>query len=186
MQSADSFQRQYRDTIGSFATGVTVLLIEREGIVVGMTANGITSLSLEPTQLLVCPGKQTRFAGFLGSDIDFTVNILGDHQEPHSNFFASGPEATFAVGSIHDDPPFELLPWPEAGRAPRLSGCIASVGCKVHAVHEGGDHWIVVGDVTGLHRSESVRWPLLYFEGQYHFPSKMAGAHLRPDFNPYQ
>ena len=185
MKQSIDFQNQYRSTIGQFATGVTVLLTETGGDVIGMTANGITSLSLVPTQLIVCPAKQTRFARFMDEGVHFTVNILGDHQEAQSNFFACNPDATFQVGATHDDPPFALLSWPEVGNVPRLSGCLASIGCTVHRRFEGGDHWIVVGNVAGLHRSAKPSWPLLYYEGQYHHPSKLMEKHLRPDFDPY-
>ncbi len=186
MTRTEDFHKQYRTTIGMFATGVTVLLIEKQGDVIGMTANGVSSLSLEPTRLIVCPGKLTRFADFMGKGVDFTVNILGDHQEEHSNFFALHPEATFRVDDTHHTPAFELPAWLEAGRAPRLANCIASIGCRIHEIHEGGDHWIVVGDVVALHRTDGALWPLLFFDGRYHQPSKLMAPHLRSEFNPYE
>jgi 3-hydroxy-9,10-secoandrosta-1,3,5(10)-triene-9,17-dione monooxygenase reductase component len=50
---------------------------------------------------------------------------------------------------------------------PRLEGCLAAIACTIHAVHEGGDHWIVVGEVVGLHRSEHVSRPLVFYGGGY-------------------
>ena len=77
MSDKEEFQRNYRDVIGLFATGVTVLLTEKDGEVRGMTANAVTSLSLDPTLLIVCPSKASRFAQMLEVGASFSVNILG-------------------------------------------------------------------------------------------------------------
>ena len=82
--------KAYRQTIGLFATGVTVLLAKRDDEVRGMTANAVASLSLEPTLVIVCPSKQAHMAEFLNLGNDFTINILSEEQEPLSNFFAGG------------------------------------------------------------------------------------------------
>ena len=73
--------RLYRNTIGLFATGVTVVSTQVEGTVHGMTANAVTSLSLEPLLLLVAVAKQARLATLLPQASGFTVNILRAEQE---------------------------------------------------------------------------------------------------------
>ncbi len=187
MASKD-FQAEYRKTIGRLATGVTVILAEREGDVRGMTANAVTPVSLDPTRLLFCASKKARFSDLIREGADFSVNILGDHQESLSNYFAHTPDATFAVGKFDGkgQPEFELLEWPDAGAAPRLGDCIAAIGCRVHMIFDGGDHRIVVGDVKALHRGEDSPWPLLYFEGGYHHPSRLVGEHLDPNADPFE
>ena len=160
MSDPREFQNRYRRTMGLFATGVTVVLAERDGEVHGMTANAVTSLSMEPTLLIVCPAKGTRMADHLADGSHFTINILSEGQEELSNHFASPP----AEGSA---PEFELIPWDAAGRAPRLGGCLGSLGCRVQAIHDGGDHWIVVGEVLDLHVGNDAPGPLIFFGGKY-------------------
>ncbi len=185
--SSKEFQTEYRETIGRFATGVTVILAEQDGDVRGMTANAVTSVSLDPTLLLFCPSKKARFSELVRTGRDFTVNILGDHQESLSNYFAHTPDASFKIGRYGGggQPEFELLDWPEAGAAPRLGDCISALGCRVQTICDGGDHWIVVGEVKALHRDENACRPLLFFEGSYCHLSRMAGEHLDPATDPY-
>lgn len=182
MNSEDraAFEQTYRRTIGRFATGVTVLLAERDGVVRGMTANAVTSLSLDPTLLIVCPSKRSRFGGLLAEGTSFTVNILGDDQEGVSSAFAHTDS-----DDLRADPPAPLTVWTEAGTAPRLDACIAALGCRVHQLHDGGDHWIVVGEVVALHTPGEEPWPLLFFEGAYHHPSRMAGNKIERETDPY-
>ena len=181
MSDKKEFQRNYRNVIGLFATGVTVLLAEKGGEVRGMTANAVTSLSLDPTLLIVCPSKASRFAQMLEVGVDFSVNILGDHQEQDSNFFAGTQE-----GGLGKDDACGLENWPDSHAAPRLRDCIAAMACRVHQMHDGGDHWIVVGEVLDLYHSGPQPWPLLFFEGSYHQPSRMAGQHLEPAADPFK
>ncbi len=154
--------RAYRNTIGLFATGVTVVTTQVGDDVHGMTANAVASLSLDPMLLLVSVGKKARLATLLRHTTTFTVNVLRADQEALSTFFA---------GSWKDaePPPFEFLPWdehPELG-AVRLSNGLASIGCKVHEILEGGDHWIVIGEVVALSQGEEPRNPLLFYGGRY-------------------
>lgn len=171
--------RAYRQTIGLFATGVTVLLAEREGEVHGMTANAVTSLSLEPTLVIVCPSKRANLADFLISGNHFTINILSEQQESLSNFFANWR---------HEEPPpaYEFIPWAAAGEAPRLDGCLAALACRVAQVHDGGDHWIVVGQVLDLYRSEETHRPLLFFGGEYRHIRRQESEHILPSADAYR
>jgi flavin reductase (DIM6/NTAB) family NADH-FMN oxidoreductase RutF len=149
--------RAFRQAAAQFATGVTVISIEAGGEVKGMTANSFTSLSLDPPLLLFCVGRQTRIAHVIHSTPRFCVNILGDHQRDLSAYFA---------GAWRDavPPPHTFQDWEQV---PRLEGCLAALSCKVHAIHEGGDHWIVVGEVVGLHRSGQAMRPLVFYGGGY-------------------
>lgn len=169
LDQSEIFKRAYRDTIGLFTTGVTVLFAEQDGLVRGMTANALASLSLEPVRLIVCPAKSAPFSRVLERGSTFTINILGEHQQAHSELFAHN-QAPLDAGSRHADPEFELLEWTEAGGAPRLSDCVAALACRVERLVDGGDHWIVIGDVTTVYRSQSARAPLLYFAGSYGAP----------------
>ena len=110
--------QEFRQTIGAFATGVTVIAADVEGEVHAMTANAVSSLSLDPLLLLVCLGKQTRMSALLERTNGFSINILREEQQALSNFFA---------GAWKQDspPPFRFVSW-EGG--PRLEGCLAALG----------------------------------------------------------
>jgi flavin reductase (DIM6/NTAB) family NADH-FMN oxidoreductase RutF len=174
----DLFLKHYRSSIGLFATGVTVLIAERDGDIRGMTANAVTSLSLEPVQLIVCPAKEARFSQLMEPGTQFTVNILGVHQEQISNYFA-GPESDKEMPENID-----LITWRnmEIGipyKAPCLSDSVASFACNVKQMHDGGDHWIVVAEVLDIYQNKLSIQPLLFFGGSYHHPSAMHRQHLK-------
>jgi flavin reductase (DIM6/NTAB) family NADH-FMN oxidoreductase RutF len=149
--------KEFRQTMGFFATGVTVIAAQVDEKFHAMTANAVTSLSLNPMLLLICIGKQARMAGFLKDATGFSVNILRDNQKALSTFFAGGwKEDT--------EPPFRFVPWVNA---PRLEGCLAALACEMHEWLEGGDHYIVIGRVTTLHQGIEPRKPLLFYNGKY-------------------
>ena len=180
MIEIQQLQQEYRDTIGLFATGISVLIAENNSEVRCMTANAITSLSLDPIQLIVCPSKNSTFASILEPGTHFTVNILGIHQENVSNYFA-GPQDKNETEEDH----FDYL-FPATIKAPRLKDCIASFACQLVQQHDGGDHWIVVGKVLEVHKKPEEVKPLLYFGGQYHHPSDISKPHLETKVDPYR
>ena len=148
--------RTLRKTVGNFVTGVTVVAFEDiEGTTRAMTANSFTSLSLEPPLVLFCVGKQTRTGRAIHEATRFSINILAEDQQDLSKYFAGGWRQS-------TPPPFAFADW--FGR-PRLEGSAASLACDVHAIHEGGDHWIVVGRVIAVDASDAR--PLVFFRGAY-------------------
>lgn len=148
--------RTFRQTVGQFVTGVTVIAMEIESEIRAMTANSFTSLSLNPPLVLFCLGKGTK-AGQLIHDVQtFSVNILARDQEALSSYFAGA--------QLDEAPPFAFT---RIDGAPLLDGCVAALGCRVDAVHEGGDHWIVVGQVVSARTSGEARDPLVFFGGRY-------------------
>ena len=150
--------RAFRRTIGFFATGVTVVAAGDAGEWRAMTANAITSLSLEPMLLILCVHKKAHMAAWLQEGRGFSVNILRQEQRDLSTYFAGG----WAAGE--DPPPFEFVPW-KGG--PRLAYCAAAIGCEQHQMLDGGDHWIVVGKVIALYRGRDPIDPLLFYRGRY-------------------
>ena len=150
--------RDFRDTLGCFATGITVITtVDGEGAPVGMTANAFTSLSLEPPLVLFCLDRKGNSFEAFHTNRSFAVNILAAGQEDLSRRFASkGPQKWSGV---------TFDSW-DTG-CPILRGCIANLECQVDSVFEGGDHVIVVGKVMRLERSEDETRPLLYFRGRY-------------------
>lgn len=154
---AGSDARTFRDALGCFATGVTVVTaIGPDDTPVGLTANSFTSVSLDPPLLLVCIANRAGSAAALRAADRFAVNVLQIGQQPTSNRFAGKGEDRFAT-----------TPW-EVGEfgTPVLAGSLSSFECAREAVHDGGDHFILVGRVLKA-IFEPRRDPLLYFRGKY-------------------
>lgn len=149
--------RVFRQTVGQYVTGVTVIAMEAEGSIRALTANSFTSLSLNPPLVLFCLGKGTKAGQVIDQVREFSVNILSQEQQALSTYFAGGWKGG-------EPPPFSFI---QSEGGPRLDGAVAALGCTVHAVYEGGDHWIVVGRVVSVHRSELPRAPLVFFGGRY-------------------
>lgn len=152
-QGADA--RTLRDALGCFGTGVTVVTaFDAQGVPIGLTANSFTSVSLDPPLILFCLGRNSRYLADFERTEWFAINVLHIGQQPSSDRFAMPREDRFAD-----------MKW-TGDRAPLLEGSLASLECAMHAVHDGGDHIIVVGRVTEA-RFEPRRDPLLYFRGKY-------------------
>lgn len=154
---AGSDARTFRDALGCFATGVTVVTaICPDGTPIGLTANSFTSVSLDPPLLLVCIANNAGSAPYLRDAERFAVNVLQIGQQPTSNRFAGKGEDRFG-----------LTPW-EVGEygTPVLTGSLSSFECARDAVHEAGDHFLLVGRVLKA-IFEPRRDPLLYFRGKY-------------------
>jgi flavin reductase (DIM6/NTAB) family NADH-FMN oxidoreductase RutF len=157
-QSLPPDEQSFRQAMSLFATGVTVLMVKTlQGDPVGMTANAVASLSLNPMLLLVCVDKKANMAPHILRAAGFSVCILSQNQEEISNYFA---------GRLSADqrPPFNLVDW--AG-GPLLEGCMAGLGCTKVEVHEGGDHWIVIGRVVALHSANTPLEPLIFYGSRY-------------------
>lgn len=154
---AGSDARTLRDAMGCFATGVTVVTaMSAAGVPVGLTANSFTSVSLDPPLLLVCIGNGAGCAPVLRDAPHFAINVLQIGQQPASNRFAGKGEDRFAN-----------TPWaPGETGAPVLTGSLSTFECSQHAVHDGGDHFILIGRVVRA-SFEPRRDPLLYFRGKY-------------------
>ena len=149
--------RTLRDALGCFATGVTVVTcLGPDGEPAGLTVNSFTSVSLDPPLLLVCLAKKAVSAAALIGASHFAVNVLQTGQQPASIRF-----------STRDEDRFGATPWEcgEAG-APILADSLGVFECERHAVHDGGDHHILTGQVVKASFDASLD-PLLYFRGKY-------------------
>ena len=149
----------YRGIIGQFATGVTVITTGVNGWLHGMTANAITSVSLDPLLLLVCVDKEAHTHDHLSHAGTFTVSILAEDQQDVSQTFAASNK-------------------PEEGRlqgvgyhlgengAPIIDGCLASIQCEVTERTDAGDHTVFFGRVLDA-TAERDAPPLLFYQGKY-------------------
>ncbi len=155
----------FRKVMGLFAAGVTVIAAREGDEIHGMTANAVTSVSLDPLLVLVCVDKRARMNRFLESAGGFSINILSEDQEALSRYFAGSWKPTLP-------PEFRFLPW-QGG--PRLVGCVGAAGCAIDRTIEVGDHRIVLGRVIALHEGDPTAPPLLFFGGRYR---RLAGVEV--------
>ncbi|WP_068675453.1 flavin reductase family protein [Oceanobacillus sp. Castelsardo] len=145
---------QFRNTMGKFATGVTVVLTGVNGEVHGMTVNAFMSVSLNPKLVTISIGENARFLNKIKSSKVFSVNILASDQEEYSRVFS---------GKLKDDFQIEFDYLDEK---PVLPGALAQITCEVVAEHAEGDHILFIGKVTDIHVEEKT--PLIFYGGKYH------------------
>jgi flavin reductase (DIM6/NTAB) family NADH-FMN oxidoreductase RutF len=147
---------RFRSVMGQFATGVTVVTVATPDGPVGMTANAVCSLSLEPVLLLVCFDNDARTLPVVRETGRFGVNVLASHQEDLARLFASKrPEREKFAGvahTVHDG-------------IPVIEGVLAWVGCRLERLVPGGDHTIGIGAVEAAEAGRGE--PLLWFRGSY-------------------
>ena len=152
--------RIYRDIWGGFVTGVTVITTDCDGWLHGMTANGVTSVSLDPLLMLVCVDKGTRCHAQLEEAGAFGVSLLGADQQEISNTFAEGadPEQGRLRGvPFHNGP----------NGTPILDDSLAYLECRVKEILDGGDHGIFIGEAVGGEILRPEDEPLVFFRGSY-------------------
>lgn len=147
-------QREFRDALGRFATGVTVVTTMTGEGPVGITANSFASVSLDPPIVLWSIARSSkRFAAFAGCE-HFVVHVLGEEQLDLGRRFARSGNA---FGGLDH----EL----NQQGVPLLAGCLSRFECTRMAAHDGGDHLIVVARVTGAALRDGE--PLLFSGGGY-------------------
>jgi len=146
---------EFRRALSHLPTGVTVLTAHGLNGPVGMAANSITSVSLDPPLILVCPAKSSSTWPAIRQAGSFCVNIMASHHEGLTRQFAARDTERF-VGVDHSS----------RRTGPALSEAIAWIECVIQDEHDAGDHTIVVARVVGLDAvGESD--PLVFFRGQY-------------------
>ena len=150
--------RAFRDTLGRYPTGVTVITtVDARGKWQGVTIGSFSSLSLTPPLVLFSLDKTANcYPHFTVCD-KFAVNVLAEDQSELSGIFATKTE----------ERPWDAVPTRiGVTGAPLLEGCCATIECEREATHPGGDHDIIIGRVVALDAAVAGR-PLLYFGGGY-------------------
>lgn len=148
--------RHFRDVLGRFCTGVTVVTSMSNGEPVGMTCQSFSSVSLTPPLVLFCPAKTSGAWPLIHRAGHFCVNLLAEGQEHLSNQMATKGIDKFAG-----------VAWTLSKTgSPLIDGVLGHVDCTIHAVHEAGDHYVVIGRVQDLGFGDAAD-PLLFFRGQY-------------------
>ena len=143
----------FKQTMGSFPTGVTVTTAyTADGQVIGMTASAFSSVSLDPLLVLMCPAKDAECYSALTEAVYFSIHLLGGDQGPLAWQFAKSDMDKTEGLTISKGP----------NGAPKIHGCLAYLECRHHALYDGGDHGILVGEVTHIELPDTDREPLVY------------------------
>ena len=154
---ASSFDTaKYRQVLGHFPTGVTVITAATAAGPVGMAIGSFASLSLDPPQVLFCAGQHSSTWPKVREVGSFCINLLAENQEDICRVFASKADDKFAE-----------IGWKHSGNgSPLLEGVLGYIDCTLETVVASGDHDIVVGAVTDLEVLHE-GGPLLFFRGGY-------------------
>jgi flavin reductase (DIM6/NTAB) family NADH-FMN oxidoreductase RutF len=152
---------EFRRAVGRFATGIAIVSTVADGVDHAMTVNAFTSVSLDPLLVLFCAEKIARFHDVVISAGEWAVSVLGAEGQDASQWFATRgrPLERQLTG-------WQTVRGPRTGTA-IFTSAIAALECRTQAVHDGGDHSIVVGEVLGVSRPNADDRPLLYYEGRY-------------------
>jgi flavin reductase (DIM6/NTAB) family NADH-FMN oxidoreductase RutF len=154
--------REFRDSVGMFTTGITVVTARSERFGHGMTANAFASVSLDPPLVLVCVVKDAMMHKVLDEVGRFAVSVLAGDQEDLARYFSDSGRPTGMAQFL----PVGWRPGPVTG-APLLEGALAWLECDVEAAYDGGDHSVFLGRVRWVDRAADAGDPLLYFGGDY-------------------
>lgn len=147
---------KYRQVLGHFPTGVTVITAAPDGVPVGMAVGSFSSVSLDPPLVAFFAGQSSSSWPKIQAAGSFCVNILSEDQEDVCRRFASKEEDKFAG-----------LGWkPTSSGSPLLEGVIAWIDCDIESVIDAGDHVGVIGRVRDLSVAHDGP-PLVFFRGGY-------------------
>ena len=151
---------EFRRAMGCFATGVTIITVDLDGEVHGMTANAFSSVSLDPPLVLVCVDHTTRTHAHLHAKKRFGINVLSVDQRAISEYYAR-PERTHERAEAEAGARFDRT----KHGTPMLHGSLAYLECRLHSAQDAGDHTIFIAEVEDVIAREGE--PLLFFLGKY-------------------
>jgi 3-hydroxy-9,10-secoandrosta-1,3,5(10)-triene-9,17-dione monooxygenase reductase component len=148
-------QARFREVLGHFATGITIVTATDEGEPVGFSCQSFAALSLDPPMVILAPAKSSTSWPRIAQAGAFCVNILAEHQESICRAFA-----------VSGGDKFDGVEWtPGVTGSPLIDGSLATVECTLGAIYEGGDHELVTGHVVGLEIGQGS--PLLFYRSGY-------------------
>jgi 3-hydroxy-9,10-secoandrosta-1,3,5(10)-triene-9,17-dione monooxygenase reductase component len=156
LNSFDPDPDRFRQVFGHFATGVTVITGVYAGLPVGFACQAFAALSLDPPLVLFCPAKSSTSWLRIAHIGQFTVNVLSAEQQDLARKFGVSSPNKFAD-----------VAWTAASNGtPVLGDVLTWASCAVQAVHEAGDHFIVVARVLELGGSQAGE-PLVFYRGRF-------------------
>jgi 3-hydroxy-9,10-secoandrosta-1,3,5(10)-triene-9,17-dione monooxygenase reductase component len=148
-------QARFREVLGHFATGITIVTATEEGEPVGFSCQSFAALSLDPPMVILAPAKSSTSWPRIARAGAFCVNILGEHQEAVCRAFA-----------VSGGDKFDGVKWsPGVTGAPVIDGSLAIVECTLGAIYEGGDHELLTGHVVDMEVGEGS--PLLFYRSGF-------------------
>jgi flavin reductase (DIM6/NTAB) family NADH-FMN oxidoreductase RutF len=154
--SGEDFSRRFRNSLGMFATGITVITARTPaGEPIGLTVNSFNSVSLDPPLIVWSLSSNLPSRPIFENCEYYAINVLAEDQAELSQRFASRMEDRFAGLEFEEG----------VGGVPLLKGCCARFECRNTVRHEGGDHVVFISEVLSFDREE--REPLIYFGGAY-------------------
>ena len=170
--------RTFRNVLGQFCTGITIITTVDDGVPIGFACQSFAALSLDPPMVLFCPTKQSRSWAAIEATGRFCVNMLHEDQQHVSARFGSREPDKFAG-----------INWraSELG-SPIIEGSLAHIDCTVASVHDGGDHFVVFGAVQSMSEPAALKpRPLLFYRGEYTGiePDKNTPAQWRNDLEAF-
>jgi flavin reductase (DIM6/NTAB) family NADH-FMN oxidoreductase RutF len=151
---------EFRKAMGSFATGVTIITLDLDGEVHGMTANAFTSVSLDPLLVLVCVDHGARTHAHLHAKKRFGVNILCEKQRAISEYYAR-PARTHEHAEEEAAARFDRT----TKGTPILHDALVYLECRLETAQDAGDHTIFIAEVEDVVVRQGE--PLLFFRGKY-------------------
>lgn len=153
-------QKEFRMAMGSFATGITIITVDLDGGVHGMTANAVASVSLDPLLALVCVDHKTHTHAHLHTKKRFGINVLSESQRAISDYYAR-PDRMQEKAEAEAGALFERT----RHGTPVLRDALTYLECRLHSVQEAGDHSIFIAEVEDVVVRSG--HPLLFFRGMY-------------------
>jgi flavin reductase (DIM6/NTAB) family NADH-FMN oxidoreductase RutF len=153
--SVEIMASELRRVLGYLPTGVTIITAFTDDGPAGMAANSVTSVSLDPPLILVCPARTSTTWPKISAAGRFCVNVMARHHAETSRRFALKGVDRFAD-----------VKWHERPGGPAFGDAVAWIDCKLRDEHDAGDHTIAVADVLGI-EAASARRPLVFFRGRY-------------------
>lgn len=145
----------FRTVLGHFASGVAVVTGIDGGTPVGFTCQSFFSLSIDPPLIAIAPGRSSTTWPRIAPTGTFTVNVLSAPQEDIARSFA-----------VSGSDKFEGVGWsPGRTGAPRLTDALAWLDCEIDAVHDAGDHVLVIGAVRALESGKGE--PLVFYRAGF-------------------
>jgi flavin reductase (DIM6/NTAB) family NADH-FMN oxidoreductase RutF len=148
-------QARFREVLGHFATGITIVTALEEGEPVGFTCQSFAALSLDPPMVLLAPARSSTSWPRIAKAGAFCVNILEEHQEALCRAFA-----------VTGGDKFDGVAWtPGVTGSPVIEGSLALVECQLGEIFDGGDHELVIGHVEAMDIREGR--PLLFYRSGF-------------------
>jgi flavin reductase (DIM6/NTAB) family NADH-FMN oxidoreductase RutF len=147
--------KHFRQVLAHLPTGVTVIAAHGEQGPVGMAANSVTSVSLDPPLVLFCPAKSSSTWPKIRAAGSFCINVMAGHHEEVTRQFAAKEADRFSGVDCEARP-----------TGPALRDAVAWLECKIHNEHDAGDHTIVVARVVAIEAAPETD-PLVFFRGSY-------------------